>query len=940
MPTPDPDTWRCFWAKTDRDNPGSTWVHPLWAHLLDVGHTALLLWKQFLPESFRTRLACTIGLSNQEAGHLLSLWIGLHDIGKAIPTFQKQHEYSCQQLRALGLGFDFHTRLHHGHASIAILYQWLQHQQSQGAGFLEHLAAFVGFHHGRLYGKTQWQADVRNQDLLGDAGWANARFALLEAVMAAWQCRYPFPDLPPNQEMLPVWLPGFAGWATLADWLGSMAECFPHNAVQKYDEPGAYMEDSFSGAEKALRKAGFDTTASMQALPFEDLFPQVGLPRPLQTTLASHGLPVGPSLTIVEAPTGEGKTEAAFILAARQQEQGGFGGGLYVAMPTQATSNGLFARTLDFLRHAQQPGTAANFRLVHGNADLDEGQEALWVNPQDLAEMFDFDEANATGTDARIHTLRWFLNTKRALLAPYGLGTVDQVFLGVLYARHFFLRLFALAGKTVIFDEVHAYDGYMNRLFERLLAWLRALDTHVILLSATLPASMRNCFIEAWGGQPVATIGSEVAYPAIWIVTPGGPCRLLTEGLEPVWKQHALLQRHDPAPEAVAASVAAAVHQGAVVGVISNTVARAQAVYQAVQEKLAGALSDEDLLLFHARYRFGERHRREETARSRFGKQRPDCRAAVLVATQVAEQSLDLDFDVLFTDLAPIDLLLQRAGRLHRHPRARPEAHTTPTCYWLCPEAGANTLPDLSDVGVRLQPYSVYEPLVAWKTWRVLRDRTSWSLPTDYRRLIEAVYDDVLQVPDDVHGDARQGWQAAERRQKQNRQDADEKAAARMIPKPTLQGMCYLLTQIDPRLSDPEDEHAHESRKALTRDGEESLEAVVLFRSPQGLFLDPACTIPALPLQQGEPAQLPRETIRAILNNAVRISYQRIASVLREGNDLEEDEQTLRAAWEAAVSKTPALLYRIPMLFTGRRWQGGGFQVEDHDDLGLIITRT
>jgi CRISPR-associated endonuclease/helicase Cas3 len=478
----------------------------------------------------------------------------------------------------------------------------------------------------------------------------------------------------------------------------------------------------------------------------------------------------------------------------------------------------------------------------------------------------------------------------------------------------------------------------MNRLFERLLAWLRALDTHVILLSATLPASMRNCFIKAWGGQPVATIGSEVAYPAIWIATPGGPCQLLTEGLQPVWKQHALLQRHNPAPEAVAASVTAAVHQGAVVGVICNTVARAQAVYEAVQEKLAGALSDEDLLLFHARYRFGERHRREEIARSRFGKQRPACRAAVLVATQVAEQSLDLDFEVLFTDLAPIDLLLQRAGRLHRHPRARPEAHTTPTCYWLCPEA--DTLPDLSDIGVRLQRYSVYEPLVVWKTWRVLRDRTSWSLPTDYRRLIEAVYDDVRQVPDDMHEDARQGWQAAVRMLEENKREANEKAVSRMIPAPTLKGMRDLLTQIDPRLSDPEDEHAHESRKALTRDGEESLEVVVLFRSPRGLFLDPACTIPALRLQQGEPALLPRETIRAILNNAVRISYQRIASVLREGNDLEEDEQTLRAAWQAAVSKTPALLYRIPMLLTDRRWQGGGFQVEDHDDLGLIITRT
>ncbi len=928
------DAWRVFWAKTDRQE-HSTWIHPLWAHLLDVGHTALILWERHVPDSLQYQLATTLGLSVRETGHLLSLWIGLHDIGKAIPTFQGMHDSSRHSLIARGLSFtEAQTRKHHGHASIGIITQWLDARKSPEKDLLEHVAAFVGFHHGRLYAKSSWQRDATNPNIMGDTRWRDARFELLDEVTKIWRKAYPFPDLSPGRDTLPTWLPGFAGWTTLADWLGSMSECFPDDVDASDIGPADYLAGSRRGAAKALLKAGFGQPAPIITHDFARLFPKIPSPRPLQVTMGQ--LPASPSgeatLTLIEAPTGEGKTEAAFVLAARQQAARTQGGGIYIAMPTQATSNGLFTRTMAFLDRAIAPDTVANFRLVHGNADLHEGQEALWIDARMLRHLFDEEETR--GPAERVRTMRWFLNRKRALLATYGLGTVDQAFLGVLYARHFFLRLFALAGKTVIFDEIHAYDVYMSRLFRRLLAWLRALDTHVILLSATLPAGLRNELISAWGAKPPVEHAADVPYPAVWSVS-GGQCHRLTDGLTPAWGQQARLTRHDTDPEAIAVSVVAALEAGATVGVICNTVNRAQKVYLAIRERLPDGMTEEDVLLFHARYLFHARQSRETRAGERFGKTRPDVHPAVLVATQVAEQSLDLDFDVLFTDIAPIDLLLQRAGRLHRHTRRRPEAFAVPTLYWHCPEADEDALPDLTEVGVRTGEYSVYEPLIVWKTWRVLCERVGWALPADYRALIEAVYDADLATPAGLSADARQAWAKGQKRLQGNTSRASTHAKERMVPEPTEDGMWDLLLLSEPTLADPEDEEAHASRKALTRDGEESIEAIALYRDASGkLYLDPACTRPALRMQKEGEAGIPLEVVRALLDNVIRISYQGIAKALREPLDT-----TILEWWQSRTAETPALLYRYPLVLDNRAWAGGGYLVREDDELGLIISR-
>ena len=209
-----------------------------------------------------------------------------------------------------------------------------------------------------------------------------------------------------------------------------------------------------------------------------------------------------PTLIVIEAPTGIGKTELALYIADCWLQQHA-GRGLYVAMPTQSTSNQMYTRVGEFL-HQRYPDSPINFHLVHG--------QAAWLD-----ELKQQVELQGVGDDGKAHLVaeNWFNPRKRTLLAPFGVGTVDQALMSVLQTKHFFVRLFGLSHKVVIFDEVHAYDTYMNTIFHLLLTWLSAIGTSVIILSATLPGSTRRALVKAYTGKDLPT--SELQYPALTI---------------------------------------------------------------------------------------------------------------------------------------------------------------------------------------------------------------------------------------------------------------------------------------------------------------------------------------------------------------------------------------------------------------------------------------
>jgi CRISPR-associated endonuclease/helicase Cas3 len=294
-----------------------------------------------------------------------------------------------------------------------------------------------------------------------------------------------------------------SGLVVLSDWIASNPDLF---GLEPLGDPAAYPPRSRQQAAEAVRKLGFEAARPWPTdATFQRLWPEFTAPRPLQVRceeLIRNGLE--PGLVILEAPMGEGKTEAALYLAASWLAKGGHGGA-YFALPTAATSNQMYGRVAAFLAmHA--PAVAAAVRLVHGMAWIIDD-----LTPERLPEM-------AAAPRDRAAALDWFRPKKRSLLAPFGVGTVDQALLSVLHVRHGFLRLFGLAGKVLIVDEIHAYDPYMAQILTLLLRWCQALAIPVILLSATLPRSRRQTLAAAFA--PAATLppGGESAYPLITIV--------------------------------------------------------------------------------------------------------------------------------------------------------------------------------------------------------------------------------------------------------------------------------------------------------------------------------------------------------------------------------------------------------------------------------------
>ena len=936
--------WRLFWAKTNREkikDLPEDWTHPLWAHLLDVASAAQVLWDSFLPEVLKAQLAAGIGLPADEAGRFLSLWIGLHDLGKAIPTFQEMHGPSKEKLQTAGLQMlPDARRLHHGHASIAIVHNWLLargHVKNEPGNYqqtlLMPLFAMVGIHHGKLCNLRLLRKEIsqlkRPTGYLGDEAWQQQQAALLEAVMAAWGSGLPA-FTPQSNLPWPDWLMAFAGWATLSDWLGSMQTCYENVAADA--DLKAYLPKSLKGAQKAFRQAELHHKGQLKARAFEEHF---GFePRPLQQ-LATR-LPIAadaPMLVIGEASTGEGKSEFSFYLSAR------FGRGVYVAMPSQATSNGIHPRVRDFIggaggRPPAHVGTEAALRLVHGNDILQE--EARLLLALDTSITATYAEAGQGNREQqkrdmaleKAAVLNWFTPKKRSLLVPYGIGTVDQLFLGVMHSKHFFLRLFSLTGKTVVFDEVHAYDAYMNTLFMHLLGWLRALHVNVIILSATLPAKTRQAMLTAWGaaGSPALDATQPVPYPMVWTAQAGQAAAYACPPA-PGRTQRVKLRWCESSVAAIVAKARFYLKKKAVVLVICNTVRRAQAVYQ--QLTADALVGEEDQLLLHARMPQRLRNERERQALARFGKGRKSGKA-LLVGTQIIEQSLDLDADVMISDLAPIDLLLQRAGRLHRHRREdRPNGAKRPVFIVACDTAAPGQWPNVSKLsgGGR-----IYDIAILWKTWQLLRQTGGWLLPNGkgrlpgYRSLVEAVYGDPEMIaPTDAM------TQALEREIKKAIKEQGTlvaEAQGRLIPAPL--NVKGLFTFHKPELAEADDQTSSDLPRylqAATRDPRSvQAEVVLLYPTATGWCTEPG---KADVLSANEERLLSIEKIRELFGASLRLSHRGV---------LEHLWAHMPEAWQRQQERHKLLKrFYLIELDTNHQAQLGSHKLRLDARLGLLI---
>jgi CRISPR-associated endonuclease/helicase Cas3 len=694
-----------LWGKTGKRGD----YHPAFYHMLDVAHVAQQLLSARATRRWRQLLARALNTDADTLAEWLPYLIGLHDIGKLSVPFQILNPGQVERLK--DRGFDFGRaapadgrKLHHTIAGRLLLPEiaadWPDLLKT---AFLE----MIGGHHG-IY-QAESPDDAKTLAYLQEPPeWGQLRRRAAQLLQS--YLLYQWPDPLPAPTNVSAAMVALNGFCILCDWLGSDETYF---TPRPYLPLADYVLHSRQKAHERVRDAGFFQRAISHApTTFAELFPFP--PRPLQAEI--DGIPdavlAEPTLTIVEAPTGEGKTEAALALARRIAALRGTDE-MYIALPTTATSNAMHDRIREHLE--QRLGLPPKLvRLVHGQSFL--AVDDLAVDPLD----------NGDGEER--FSLEWFAPKKKALLAPFGVGTIDQAELAALNVRHNALRMIGLAGKVIILDEVHAYDTYMTTIIKRMLTWLAALGSSVILLSATLPKEKRSELVEAFSGRTATPLDSLDAYPSLLTVSRAAVYTTGTKIQVYQPNRTVLLHSHhytDKQSLEKAEWLLAQVQEGGCACWITNTVGRAQAIYQQLRQLTT---TDTDLMLLHGRFPLDERGNIEKAIKERYGKEGNRPFKGIVVGTQVLEQSLDLDFDVMMTDLAPIDLILQRAGRLHRHERdtAVRYRHATPQLYLNMEMGNADK--------------AIYGEYILQMTAQVLHDRVQFNLPADYRPLIEAVY--------------------------------------------------------------------------------------------------------------------------------------------------------------------------------------------------------
>ena len=935
---------RSVWAKFGYDPESRHWL-PLWLHLLDAAAVAEHLARHWLAPTVldlieREFADSDSGLTPVEEFCLLTSWIaGVHDIGKCTPAFSVQAPALDDRMKETGLIHESvdpleRRKVPHALAGHVILKKWLVGGHGWDLEPAEALASVVGAHHGIPPTKADLTTDYDGHEhLLGeDEVWSATRCELLELVTRRTGAAALLPRWAQRRWSQPF-LVELSGLLIVSDWIASTEAYFP---LLPFEDDGARL---LSPESHALRVTTGLSRLEIPApwRPRDDgadpdclLTSRFNLPdgsratdvqaRTLQAA-RSMGLP---GMLIVQESTGGGKTEAALIaaevLAARTRRSG-----ILFALPTQATTDAMFSRELDWLERIEEAyageGAPSDFaaQLLHGRSRLNKEAQLLRRRGYEIRDRllgslndligetprpsgigWDEEEARTgrvtdseDGRRADLAILAWFSGRKKSMLSDFVVTTVDHLLFGAMRSPHLAMRHLGLSRKVVIVDEVHSYSTYMNVYLDRVLTWLAAYGVPVVLLSATLSEARCSAMVDAYRRGLRLAAGKHVRRrPAPENVHTPFPCMVTTseehtEVVPTASGRRSTVRMRRLTKDALIPLLEEGLVDGGCALVVRNTVRRAQETYERLREHFG-----EDVSLNHARFTIGDRLAKDKDLLNRFGPPRKAGKRpyrAIVVATQVVEQSLDVDFDLLVTDLAPIDLVLQRMGRLHRHQRQRPPRLAEPVCY-------IDWLPSTSSPEPSLEPgakaiYGEQDMLMSAAALdRVIDGPGVVTVPDDVHDLIEAVYGPDAPVPS--------LWQEAvdRAREKTSIKNRDNQKGAKtfLLSEPKQSGKS-LIGWLHVTASDNE-----ERGRAQVRDGEDSLEVILLDLRQVG-GQEELRTLPSAPEAPG--AMIPtdrapdRKTARAMALSAVRLP-PRLSNPSRIEQVIDELEIRVVPAWQ------------------------------------------
>ena len=709
-----------MWAKTPSrqgeaeapESEGGSWLSVV-QHSRDAADVGRALAREWLSSSIRERLSKSLCPSSETASLecLLGWFAGCHDIGKIEILFQYQaarfsrSRFLWDQVATLphatGLSLDSLYRCPHSLYSELILRRWLNRRfpnSSPLAG--ASIAAVAGCHHGvpsglpwitrRSNSKAEYWLNKHGEqwaalwwELLDDIADRTASISALERLLESG-------GVPVAEQIF------LAGFVSMADWIASNQEFFPLTPTGMHHGPD-------SRAAVALEQLGLTRPwrpSPYEAIDFRQRFgwgSKADLHPVQREAMRMASEATGPTLMCIESPTGSGKTEAAQLAGEILAERTG-AGGMAFALPSMTTTDAMLPRMVTWIERLTDGSANHSIRLMHSKANLNQDFESLvratrGVNQDDSAPSSEGD---------RVIAHAWF-SGRKGVLSEFVVCTVDQILMVALATRYVTLRHLGLAGKVIVIDEVHSYDVYTSDYLARALTWLAAQGASVILLSATLAKDLRGRLVNAYRKglrqtgrpgdpklnpsargrslrRPVDVRASvvvpkddssdDVPYPRIVKVSHEGVQSVHVATPEECKHVHVSVMNDGIAD--LVERVARLTLGGGVVGIVCNTVRRAQEAAEALSARFPGLVN-----LLHSQFTAADRARKERALVHQLGAlssvaqgTRPTVR--IVVGTSVIEQSIDVDFDVLISDLAPTDALAQRAGRLHRHQRQRP----------------------------------------------------------------------------------------------------------------------------------------------------------------------------------------------------------------------------------------------------------------------------
>jgi len=730
-----------YWGKADPGYPGEPKWHPLVYHCLDVAAAGRVFLEQHT--ALLKQLSDLSALDTAQLLDWCTFLLAAHDVGKFADGFQNQRPALLQQLQNRNaaaqyverhdtLGFRFCQE------NVAELFMesdpsgpWSSVNRDDAWDILSFWIGAITGHHGCPPKLDTFSQPLQTQfpphvsdDVLTFI--QTVRDMLLPCGIPLRNDEYE-----KYYQLFPLssWL--MAGLTVISDWIGSNQRWFQYysDSIPLLD----YWQDiALRKARDAIRESGMTVADISQTTGMRPLFPIIKMPTPLQRLAESVEIQKERQLFIIEEVTGGGKTEAAITLAHRLMTKGA-ADGIFMALPTMATANAMHARIQAVYRKLFAEGSSPSLILAHSFSRMVLDMEA--ENKPDGG--YSRSEKSTSQECAE-----WLMDSrKKAMLADVGVGTIDQALLSILSVRHQSLRLLGLARKVLIVDEVHACDAYVHRLLCTLLQFHAAQGGSAILLSATLPHAMRQQLMMAYttGLGSLEVKATKTEYPLVTHVVNGQVSEMPVEARRAVSRSVEVRSLYSV--DEVRVTLKNTLDTGGCACWVRNT------VYDALQayHEWVSLLGNERVYLFHARFALGDRLTIEQEVLRLFGpgSASEDRQGKLLIATQVVEQSLDLDFDQMVTDLVPIDLIIQRTGRLQRHDRGQ---RIAPVLGVFMPSPTENAAKDWFE---KLFPKAakVYDHHgQLWLTAKWLCERKKFAMPEDARTMIESVYGEKSQA--------------------------------------------------------------------------------------------------------------------------------------------------------------------------------------------------